>query len=117
MAGKAERLLRDALQVFKAGTNTPPSLRACVLSRYGSALLALAATDSTLTAEEREKKYAEAERCMREAETHIGGDNLGCQRDALERAVRLYEAWSKPEKLATAQRNLADFNKAHPLSP
>jgi serine/threonine protein kinase len=117
MAAKAERLLRDALQFYKAGTNTPPSLRACVVSRYGGALCAVAATDRTITAEQREKKYAEAEQCVHEAEIHIGGDNLGCQRDALERAVRLYEAWSKPEKLAAAQRNLANFNNAHPLPP
>jgi len=112
MAREAEKLLREALPVLESGTNTPPYHLACVRSRYGSALCAEAVTDPALTPAGREAKLAQAEKFMLQAQVSISGDNLGCQRDALERNIRLYEAWSKPEKLAECRQKLDAFDQA-----
>jgi eukaryotic-like serine/threonine-protein kinase len=115
LALEGESLLREALPVLESLTNAPPYHLACVRSRLGGAVSVAAFTDPTLTPALCEKKMAEAEALMELAQTDITGDNLGCQRDALERYIRLYEAWPKPEKAAEWKQKLAAFDLAHSL--
>jgi len=111
LALEGETLLREALPVLESLTNAPPSHLACVQSRLGGAVSVSAFTDPALSPAARVHKMAAAERYMRLAQTAIASDNLGCQRDAIERYIRLYEAWPQPEKAAEWKQKLADFDR------
>jgi serine/threonine protein kinase len=111
LASEGERLVREALPVFEWGTSTPPYHLACIRSRLGAAVAVAAFTNPALTPAEREQKMTESETLMQRAQTAIGGDNLGCQRDAIVRFIQLYEAWPKPDKLAEWQRRLEAFDR------
>ncbi len=110
LASEGERLVREALPVFETGVSTPPYHLACIRSRLGAAVSVAAFTDPALTPAEREQKMIESEALMQRAQTAIGGDNLGCQRDAIIRFIRHYEAWPKAEKLAEWRRRLEAFD-------
>jgi hypothetical protein len=112
LAREGGQLLREAFPVLESPTNAPPYHLACGRSRLGGAISVAAFTDLTLPPAIREQRMAEAEVLMQLAQTAIAGDNLGCQRDALERYVRLYEAWPKPDKAGEWQQKLRAFDEA-----
>jgi len=111
-AREAERLLRDCLAT-RAKTLRPASSRlAETRSRLGGALVAIAVLDSTLTAEARLAQFTEAESLLLKAHEALRQHEPAepkYKRDALERLVRLYEAWDKPEKLSEWQQKLEAF--------
>jgi len=111
-AREAERLLRDCLAT-RAKTLGPESSRlARTRSRLGEALVAIAVIDSTLTAEARLAQFTEAESLLLKAHEALRQHEPAepkYKRDALERLVRLYEAWDKPEKLSEWQQKLEAF--------
>jgi hypothetical protein len=111
LAREGEALLREALPVLKSGTNAPAYHLACVLSRLGGAVSVVAFTDPGLAPAAREAKLIESEEFMQQAQAGISGDNAGCQRDAIERRIRLYEGWQKPDKLAEWQQKLKAFDQ------
>jgi tetratricopeptide (TPR) repeat protein/tRNA A-37 threonylcarbamoyl transferase component Bud32 len=95
-ACEAESLLRDCLAIRLRGTNASHWRTADVRSRLGGALLAVAVTDSSLTSEARQSKLAEAEALLLESNERLQRSKSAerkYKRDALERLVRLYQAW------------------------
>ena len=74
LAREGETLLREALPVFKSGTNAPAYHLACVLSRLGGAVSVAAFTDPSLAPAAREAKLIESEELMQQAAgRHRGG--------------------------------------------
>jgi hypothetical protein len=114
-AHEAEDLLRDCLTT-RANTLRPGSSRlAETRSQLGGALVAVAVLDSTLSHQARLARLTEAEslllnahEALRQGQTASPTD----KHDALERLVRLYEAWDKPEQLAEWRMKLAELEKA-----
>jgi serine/threonine protein kinase len=114
-AREAERLLRECLAVRQRGTNARPWRVEDVKSRLGGALVSVAAIDPALDATSREAKLAEAERFLLEGHQRLQESQSTAKkykRDALERLVRVYDAWGKPEQLAEWQQRLDAFDKA-----
>jgi tetratricopeptide (TPR) repeat protein len=111
MAREAERLLREVLAVW-------PSANASwrvgdVKSRLGGALIAVAATDPAPDPEGRVANLSQAESLLLESldqlqKTAAEGKFKG---DALQRLVRLYEAWNKPDKRAEWEQKFDRFSK------
>jgi hypothetical protein len=114
-AREAERLLRDCLAA-RVKTLRPGSSRlADTRSRLGDALVAIAVIDSTLPAEALLAQLTEAESLLLKGHESLPQNETAepnYKRDALERLVRLYEAWDKPEQLAEWRQKLAAFEKA-----
>jgi tetratricopeptide (TPR) repeat protein len=95
-AREAERLLRDCLttRLLTLGTNS--SRVADTRSRLGGAIVAVAVVDSSLDAPSRLARFAEAESHLLESSRVLQASRSLSgppQRQALERLVRLYEAW------------------------
>jgi serine/threonine protein kinase/tetratricopeptide (TPR) repeat protein len=113
-AREAERLLRDCLAWHLKGTNTTHWRGGDVRSRLGGALVSVAVTDPELHAAARAVKLAEAEALLLEGQQQSQSKSAlkKHKRDALERLVRLYEAWGKPDRLSEWQQQLAAFDKA-----
>jgi hypothetical protein len=95
-AREAESLLRDCLGLRLNGTNAPHWRTDDVRSRLGGALLAVAVTDAALTGEARQSRLTEAEGLLLQGYNRLqqteSADRL-FKSDALERLVRLYQAW------------------------
>ncbi len=111
-ARQGEPLLRQALAGYLASTNLDPWRVFEVQSRLGGALLVSAVTDPTLTAETRDPKLVEAEGLLKLGQSnleHYASADLKYQGDAVERLVRLYEVWNKPDKLADWKLKLKGF--------
>jgi tetratricopeptide (TPR) repeat protein len=111
-AREAERLLRDCLATRAKTLGPGSSGLAQTRSRLGGALVAIAVIDSTLTAEARLAQFTEAESLLLKAHEALRQNESAepkYKRDALERLVRLYEAWDKPEQLAEWRQKLATF--------
>ena len=114
-AREGERLLRECLALRLRDNNATQWRVADVKSRLGGALVSVAVTDPELNAAAREAKLAEAETLLLEGSQQLQASQSAdrkYKRDALERLVRLYEAWGQPEKLSEAQQTLAAFDKA-----
>jgi serine/threonine protein kinase/tetratricopeptide (TPR) repeat protein len=95
-AREAEVLLRDCLANRLRSPAANHWRVGDLKSRLGGALLAVAVTDSTLSARDRESKFAEAETLMLEGNERLQqgkSADHNYQHDALERLVRLYQAW------------------------
>jgi tetratricopeptide (TPR) repeat protein/tRNA A-37 threonylcarbamoyl transferase component Bud32 len=95
-AREAEALLRDCLGIRLRGTNATHWRTDDVKSRLGGALLSLAVTDPALGAEARQSKFAEAETLLLQSNGRLQQSKSAeprLKREALERLVRLYEAW------------------------
>jgi hypothetical protein len=105
-AREAERLLRHVLEVRLR--ENPESWRiGDSKSRLGGALLAVAVTDP----EARQEKLTEAESLLFEGHEQLQ-ENAGhgkYKRDALQRLLRLYKAWNKPDQ---AQRVIQRLEEA-----
>ncbi|MFN0126191.1 MAG: tetratricopeptide repeat protein [Verrucomicrobiales bacterium] len=117
-AREAERLLREVLAVRQRDSSK--SWRTDdVKSRLGGALVSVAVTDPGLDAEGREAKLNEAEPLLLEGceRVQTGATDDKYKRDALERLVRLYEAWNKPDKRAEWQQKLEWLDKPREKSP
>jgi hypothetical protein len=115
-AREAEHWLRECLAVRLSGTNTTHWRVGDVKSRLGCALVSVAVTDPELnTTAAREAKLAEAETPLVEGyqvlQREKSIDRQKYKRDALERLVRLYEAWGKPEKRSEWQQQLDAFDR------
>jgi hypothetical protein len=112
-AREAERLLHKVLAT-RLRNDTNSWRIADVQSRLGGALVSVAITDSTLDAEARRTKLAEAESLLLESHEQLQKESRERKynRDALQRLVRLYEAWNKPDKRAEWQQKLELFEKA-----
>jgi hypothetical protein len=83
-------------------------------SRLGGALISVAATDRELNIGALEAKLAEAETLLVEGNERLQASRSADEkykRDALERLVRLYEAWGKPEKRSEWQQQLDAFDR------
>jgi tetratricopeptide (TPR) repeat protein len=93
---EAERLLRECLEI-RTRTLAPSSSRiADTKSRLGVAVVALAVADSDLDVASREAKFVESELLLVESYAALQKNDTAdprLRRDALERLVRLYEAW------------------------
>jgi len=95
-AHEAERLLRDCLAIRQRGTNVNHWQTAETKTRPGGAVLAVAVIDPALDAAARQSKLTEAETLLLEGNEQLQQSksvDREFQRDALERLVRLYEAW------------------------
>src|SRR5439155_15117931 len=93
-AREAETLLRECLAIQSVGANAAHWRTDEVRSRLGGALLAVALTDPALNAEARQTKLVEAEALLLEGNDGLQqSKSAEYKRDALERLVRLYEAW------------------------
>jgi hypothetical protein len=83
-------------------------------SRLGAALVSVAVTDAELTAKGRAAKLAEAEPLLLEGQEAVQQHPAAerqYKRNALERLVRLYEAWDKPDHAAQWRTSLDVFNE------
>jgi hypothetical protein len=111
--------LRECLAVGPRGTNSTHWRTGDVKSRLGGALVSVAVTDPALNAGARLGKLAEAEALLVEGNAELQqSQSAGSKykRDALERLVRLYEAWNKPDKLAEWQQKLEEFKRGESKS-
>jgi tetratricopeptide (TPR) repeat protein len=111
-AREAEGLLREVL-ALRLSAPTSSWRTGDVKSRLGAALVSLAVTDSTLDAEGRRRKLSEAESLLLEGREEVqrGASGEKYKRDALQRIVRLYEAWNKPDKHSEWQQKLELFEQ------
>ncbi len=118
-AREAEQLMRGCMAAWLIGDGTKagaadhmtPELR----SRLGGALVAVAATDKSLTPEASVSMFAEAEPLLLAGNEAIQNDKTlerKFQRDSLTRLVRLYAAWDKPDKASEWRQKLAAFEEA-----
>jgi serine/threonine protein kinase len=111
-AYEAERLMREALAVRLTRTNATAWKTGEWKSRLGSAFLSVAVTDSDLTLEARESKFAEAEKLLLQGNQAVQESTAADRRtkaETLERLVRLYESWGQPERAAPFRTKLKDF--------
>ena len=112
-AREAERLLRDCVAT-RANTLRPGSSRlADTRIRLGDTLVVIAVIDSTMTVEARLVNFTEAESLLLKGHDALRQNETvepKYKRDALERLVRLYEAWNKPEQLAEWKKKLEDLS-------
>ena len=107
-AREAEKLLRECLAIRLRGTNSTHWRTAEGKSRLGGALVSVAVADPALNAEARGAKLAEAESLLLEGNEALqpsSADNK-YKRDAVERLVRLYDAWGKRDKVSEWQQKL-----------
>jgi serine/threonine protein kinase/tetratricopeptide (TPR) repeat protein len=111
-AREAERLLREVLAIRNKQPDRSPRRLGDTRSRLGGALLSLAVLEPGLPPEEREARLGEAEAEM------LAGQDLMIQsksvdpkyvRHGLERLLRLYEAWDKPEQANLYRAKLKTF--------
>jgi tetratricopeptide (TPR) repeat protein len=109
-AREGEELLRGALEV-RLNKNYGFSEIADTQSRLGGALVVFAFIDPALTSTTRELMLIKAEALLRQGHTEDMKAKPEHKRDGLERLVRLYEAWEKPEKLAEWKQKLDAFDK------
>jgi tetratricopeptide (TPR) repeat protein len=117
-AREAEQLLREVL-VVRLRDGASSWRVGDVKSRLGGALVSVAVTDPAMNAEGREAKLSEAESLLLEGCERVqsGATDDKYKRDALQRLVRLYEAWNKPAKRAEWQQKLERFDKEQKMSP
>jgi serine/threonine protein kinase len=111
-AYEAERLMSEALSIRQSRTNATAWKTSEWKSRLGSALLSIAVTDSDLSAEARERKFAEAETLLLHGNQGVQGSPAAERKskaDTLERLVRLYESWGKSERAAPFRIQLKEF--------
>ena len=76
----------------------------------GAALITVAQTDSSLTAEGRAAKFTEAESLVLQGAEVLGrSPSVGSKirREAWQRVVQLYEAWGKPSAAADWRKKLS----------
>jgi serine/threonine protein kinase/tetratricopeptide (TPR) repeat protein len=95
-------------------TNVEPWSIADTRSRLGGAVLSVAFTDPSLKPEGRTLKLNEAEKLLLESNQVLQQSpnaDKKYRRHALERLVRLYEAWNKPEEATHWRVNLENFAK------
>ncbi len=112
-AHEAEGLLREVL-LLRLWESTNSWRIADVKSRLGAALTCVAATEHTLNADARNAKLSEAESLLLDGYEQLEKTAVEdkYRRDALERLVRLYEAWNKPKSCAEWQTKLNAFDGA-----
>jgi serine/threonine protein kinase/tetratricopeptide (TPR) repeat protein len=113
-AREAEALLRECLEVRQRGTNATDWLVADLKSRLSGALVSVVAVDRTLNAAAREARLAAAEPLLLEGNRGLQESTSAdrrLKRDALERLVRLYETWGKPDPRMDWQKQLDAFGE------
>jgi tetratricopeptide (TPR) repeat protein len=113
-AREAEQILRECLAARLQRTNATPWRTSELKSRLGAALVSVAVTDAELTAKGRAAKLAEAEPLLLEGQEAVQQHPAAerqYKRNALERLVRLYEAWDKPDHAAQWRTSLDVFNE------
>ena len=118
-AHEAEKLLRENLALHLGGPARDGwTATSEVPSRLGGALVAVAATDSTLDSAAREAKLQEAEQLLLQSqkvnkqlqqEPNAKKVDSKYQTDGLVRLVHLYQLWNKPEKAESFQQELNNF--------
>jgi serine/threonine protein kinase/tetratricopeptide (TPR) repeat protein len=109
LAREGEQLLRDCLRALSTYPETSRRL-AETRSRLGAALITVAQTDSSLTAEGRAAKFTEAESLVLQGAEVLGrSPSVGSKirREAWQRVVQLYEAWGKPSAAADWRKKLS----------
>ena len=95
-AREAEKLLRDALAIRAKSLHPADRRLAETRSRLGGALLTIAVSDPSLDSPGRAAMFTEAEKLLIDGNDALqkgSGASVRVRRDALERLVRLYEAW------------------------
>jgi hypothetical protein len=95
-------------------TDTEPWRLGDTRSRLGGAVLSVAFTDPVLGADARESRLIEAETLLiegNEALQQSSSADRKYKRDALERLVRLYDAWDKPAQAAAWRTKLEQFEQ------
>jgi hypothetical protein len=111
-AREAEKLLREVLAVrLRDGASSWRIGDA--KSRLGGALVSWAVTDRKLDAEGREAKLSEAEALLLDGHGPLQSSSTDekYKRDAIQRLVRLYDAWNKPDKRAEWQQKVELLDK------
>ena len=114
-AVNGEKLLRETIATRDTDAKYSAWRKAELQSRLGGALCVVATTDVGLTAATREPKLAEAEAILQRSQTVLDQDkktDTKYRRHGIERFIRLYEAWPKPDQLAAWKQKLADFDEA-----
>jgi len=114
-AVEGEKLLRETIAIRERDAKYSAWRKVELQSRLGGALSVLAFTDPALTATTREPKLIEAEAILQRGQTGMEQDKkteAKYQRDGIERFIRLYEAWPKPDQLAQWKQKLAAFDEA-----
>jgi tetratricopeptide (TPR) repeat protein len=96
-ARQAETLLREGLKIRKEQASDDDWQLAEIRSRLGGALVIATLADASLSPAARDNKFVEAESLLLEAQDRLHNDpgiDPAFKRDAIERLVRLYEAWN-----------------------
>jgi hypothetical protein len=112
---EGEKLIREAIAARERDAKFETRRKADLQSRLGGALSVVALTDPGLTADTREPKLLEAEAALQRGQAGMEADKdtePKYRRDGIERLIRLYEAWPKPDKLAEWKQKLAGFEEA-----
>ena len=120
-ASNAEALLREGLKIRKEQASDDDWQLAEIRSRLGSALLIATLADPALAPATRDSKFGEAEALLLDAGERLRDDpsvEPAFKRDAIQRLVRLYEAWNSAvpnggmaQKAAEWRQQLASFEK------
>ena len=112
---EGENLNREVMAVRERDAKYAAWRKADLRSRLGGALSIVAFTDPSLTATTREPKLVEAEAFLEQGQAGTDQDKNAetkYRRDGIERFIRLYEAWPRPDKLAGWKQKLAAFDDA-----
>jgi small-conductance mechanosensitive channel len=83
-------------------------------SRLGSALVSVVVTDPDFAVTDRQAKFTEAEALLlegNEAVQQSSSADRKYKRDVLQRLMRLYEAWEKPDQAAKWRSKLESFEQ------
>jgi non-specific serine/threonine protein kinase/serine/threonine-protein kinase len=112
---EGEKLLRETIAAREQDAKEDSWRKADRQSRLGGALSVLIFIDPALTAATREPKLVEAEATLQRAQSEMENDattETKYCRDGIERVMRLYGAWPKPDKQAEWKQKLAAFDEA-----
>jgi eukaryotic-like serine/threonine-protein kinase len=117
---EGEKLLRETSAMREADAKYSAWRKAALQSRLGGALSVLAFTEPGLTATTREPRLVEAEAVLQRGQAGMEQDKnteAKYQRDGIERLIRLYEAWPRPDQLAEWKQKLDAFDEAQKNKP
>jgi tetratricopeptide (TPR) repeat protein len=113
-ARNAETLLREGLKIREEKARDDDWQLAEIRSRLGSALLIATLADASLAPATRASRFAEAEALLLEAQYRLRDDpgvEPAFKRDAIERLVRLYEAWNSAVPNGGTAQKAADWRQ------
>jgi tetratricopeptide (TPR) repeat protein len=113
-ARNAEELLREGLKIRKEQASDDDWQLAEIRSRLGGALLIATLADASLAPTTRDGRFGEAEALLLDAAERFRDDpsvDPAFKRDAIQRLVRLYEAWNSAVPNSDMAQKAADWRQ------